>query len=71
VLLILPALVSALPDSWSTHIDPYLPSTAGQALTAVRPDPTDLAPWTGFAVFCAYLVVAVVAAAVLLQRRDA
>ena len=71
LVLILPALVSALPDSWSSHIDPYLPSTAGQALTAVRADPADLAPWTGFAVFCIYLVVAVVAAAVLLRRRDA
>ncbi|GAB2963086.1 ABC transporter permease subunit [Amycolatopsis acidiphila] len=71
VLLVLPALVSALPDSWSSHVDPYLPSAAGQALTAVRADPTSLAPWTGFAVFCGYLVVAVIAAAVLLERRDA
>ncbi|HJQ48710.1 MAG TPA: ABC transporter permease [Amycolatopsis sp.] len=71
LVLILPALVSALPDSWSAHIDPYLPSTAGQALTMVRGDPGNLAPWTGFAVFCAYLVAGVVVAAVLLRRRDA
>lgn len=71
LVLILPVLVSALPDSWSSTIEPYLPSTAGQALTTVRADPASLAPWTGFAVFCAYLVVAVVAAAVLLRRRDA
>ncbi|NKQ55990.1 ABC transporter permease subunit [Amycolatopsis sp. K13G38] len=71
VLLILPALVSALPESWSSHIDPYLPSTAGQGLTRVRVEPGYLAPWTGFAVFCAYLVAAVIVAAVLLRRRDA
>ncbi|WP_236791823.1 ABC transporter permease subunit [Amycolatopsis sp. GM8] len=71
LLLVLPALVSALPDSWSSKIDPYLPSTAGQAVTAAVPDPADLAPWTGFAVFAGYLVVAVVVAAVLLRRRDA
>jgi ABC-type transport system involved in multi-copper enzyme maturation permease subunit len=71
LLLVLPVLGSALPDSWARHIDPYLPSVAGQALTAVRADPETLAPWTGFGVFCAYLVVGVVAAVLLLKRRDA
>jgi ABC-type transport system involved in multi-copper enzyme maturation permease subunit len=71
LLLVLPALGSALPNSWAVHIDPYLPSTAGQALTLVRGDPESLAPWTGFWVFCVYLVVAIVLAAVLLRRRDA
>ncbi|MFF1613258.1 hypothetical protein ACFVYA_36295 [Amycolatopsis sp. NPDC058278] len=67
----LPGIAEALPDSWAPHIVPYLPSNAGQALVTVRPDTAMLAPWTGFAVFCAYVVVALVAAAVLLKRRDA
>ncbi|MEV6445183.1 ABC transporter permease [Amycolatopsis sp. NPDC051716] len=71
LLLVLPGIAEALPDSWAPHIVPYLPSNAGQALLAVRADPAMLAPWTGFAVFCAYVVVAVLAAVVLLKRRDA
>ncbi|HVV12274.1 ABC transporter permease [Amycolatopsis sp.] len=71
LLLVVPGLVEALPDSWSNTIGPYLPSTAGQAVAMVRADSGSLAPWTGFAVFCGYLVVAVVGAAVLLRRRDA
>jgi hypothetical protein len=31
----------------------------------------DLAPWTGFAVFGIYVVVAFIGAAVLVRRRDA
>jgi ABC-2 type transport system permease protein len=71
LLLILPLLASALPDSWGRHIVPYLPSNAGQQIMAIRVDPESLAPWTGFAWFCGYLVLGIVAAAMLLTRRDA
>lgn len=71
LLLVLPALGDALPDSWAPHIVPYLPSNAGQEVLTVHPEAGMLAPWTGFAVFCVYLVVAIAAAAVLLKRRDA
>jgi ABC-2 type transport system permease protein len=71
LLLVLPALGEALPDSWAQHINPYLPSNAGQSLTAVHPDPGMLAPWTGFGVFCVYVVVAFAFAVVLVKRRDA
>jgi ABC-2 type transport system permease protein len=71
LLLVLPALGEALPDSWSTHVVPYLPSDAGQSVTAVRPDPGSLAPWTGFGWFCVYALVAFVLAVVLVRRRDA
>jgi ABC-type transport system involved in multi-copper enzyme maturation permease subunit len=71
VLLVLPGIAEALPDTWAPYVVPYLPSNAGQALVAVRADPVMLAPWTGFAVFCGYVAVAIVAAAVLLKRRDA
>jgi ABC-2 type transport system permease protein len=71
LLLVLPALGEALPDSWAQHVNPYLPSTAGQSLTAVHPDPGLLAPWTGFGVFCLYAVIAFTAAAILVKQRDA
>jgi ABC-2 type transport system permease protein len=71
LLLILPLLAEALPDSWAQHIVPYLPSNAGARIMNPRISPGDLAPWTGFAWFCGYLVVSIVVAAVLLTRRDA
>jgi ABC-2 type transport system permease protein len=71
LLLILPLLTSALPASWSIHIRPYLPGSAGQQIMAMKFDPGDLSPWTGFAWFCGYLVVGIAVAAVLLARRDA
>lgn len=72
LLLILPALVAALPTSVADRVARYLPSTAGQQVMAVRPEePGLLSPWAGFAVFCAWLAVAVVLAALRLTRRDA
>jgi hypothetical protein len=71
LLLVLPALSDALPQSWSQHITPYLPSNAGQSMTAITPDPGMLAPWTGFGVFCLYVVAGFIAAAILVRRRDA
>ncbi|NMI01814.1 ABC transporter permease subunit [Pseudonocardia acidicola] len=70
VLLVLPVIVGVLPSTWQDQIGKYLPSNAGQAALTVKPDPAMLAPWTGMAVFAGYAVVAVVAAAVLLKRRD-
>jgi ABC-type transport system involved in multi-copper enzyme maturation permease subunit len=71
LLLIVPELARALPDSWQQHIDKYLPSNAGEAVTAVHTDPATLSPWVGFLVFCCYLAAALIAAAVLVRRRDA
>lgn len=70
LLLILPILVHFLPDPWPDRISKWLPGEAGQALWSVRPDPNTLAPWTGFGVLMAYVAVAMVAAAVVLRRRD-
>lgn len=71
LLLVLPLLAEALPESWAEHVVPYLPSQAGQQILVVVPEPEALTPWTAFAVFCAYLAAGVLAAAVLLRRRDA
>jgi ABC-2 type transport system permease protein len=71
VLLVLPVIASALPETWANRINKWLPSNAGQALMSLRSDTTMLSPWRGFAVFCGYIVATVIAAAVLLKRRDA
>jgi ABC-type transport system involved in multi-copper enzyme maturation permease subunit len=71
LLLVLPGIMNVLPQTWQNHISPYLPSNAGGAVTTVHPDPGTLAPWTGFAVFCLYAIVAIVIAAVLFNRRNA
>lgn len=70
VLLVLPAIMDVLPSTWQDVIAKYLPSNAGQAALAVKPDPAMLAPWTGMAVFAVYVVIGMAAAAVLLKRRD-
>ncbi|MEV1286152.1 ABC transporter permease [Micromonospora sp. NPDC049679] len=71
LLLILPTLAEVLPSSWAKHVVPYLPSNAGQAVMAVQQAPGDPAPWTGFGVFCAYAAATIIAAGILLKRRDA
>ena len=71
ILLVLPGVVSILPQSWQDTISPYLPSNAGAALYDLRPEPGTLEPWTGFGVFCLYAVAGLIAAAVILKRRDA
>lgn len=71
ILLVLPGVVSILPQTWQDNISPYLPSNAGAALYDLRPEPGSLDPWTGFGVFCLYAVAGLIAAAVVLKRRDA
>jgi ABC-2 type transport system permease protein len=71
VLLVLPGVVSILPQTWQDNISPYLPSNAGAAVYDLRPEPGSLDPWTGFGVFCLYAAAGLIAAAVILKRRDA
>ena len=71
LLLVLPASTEGLAHSWQRAINPYLPSYAGQALFNTTDDLHLLAPWTGFAVFCVYVAVALTVAAVVIERRDA
>ena len=61
-----------LPGSWADDVGKYVPTTAGQAVTAVHPDPmSSLPPWTGFGVFCGYAAVLLVLAALRMRRGDA
>jgi ABC-type transport system involved in multi-copper enzyme maturation permease subunit len=71
LLLVLPAVVNALPASLYNEVNKYLPMVAGtQVLTTVR-DTSLLAPWAGIGVFSLYAVAALGAGAVMLKRRDA
>jgi ABC-type transport system involved in multi-copper enzyme maturation permease subunit len=71
IILVLPVIASALPQTWGDRINKWLPSNAGQALMSFESDNTTLSPWRGFIVFCIYAVVAIGVAAALLERRDA
>lgn len=72
---VLPGLVGALPSSWQS-VTRYLPSSAGQAIIghtrfASASNRNLLSPWAGFGLFCTYVAVTAVAAAITLVRRDA
>lgn len=71
ILFVLPIIVHFLPSSWADPVNKYLPSNAGQVITNVKLDPSALAPWVGFGVFCGYAVLILAAAAVTMRRRDA
>ena len=72
VVLVLPILANALPDPYATDVSKYLPLSVGdQLISSAHADPTLLAPWTGFALLAGYVVVALVAGAIVLKRRDA
>lgn len=71
LLLILPGIGQLLPTSWQQHTLPYLPSNAGASMYAVHTDPTALSPTAGTLTLIAWVLVALVVAAVLLKRRDA
>ena len=71
VLIIFP-LAGLLPDSWGAHVHAYLPTIAGQLITADKHQSGQLlSPWQGFGVFCAWTALLLIAAVYLLDRRDA
>lgn len=82
VVLVAPALDGLLPGSIGAHIVASLPQQAGSAIYTVGKHGSAIfhahsasvltwSPWAGFGVFCAWTAAILVAAAVLLRRRDA
>ena len=70
-LLFLPsALADLLPPSIHYVIE-YMPANAGSQVFTAHYQPPALSPWGGFAVFCLYVLAALVAAVALTDRRDA
>jgi ABC-2 type transport system permease protein len=69
LLFVVPAIVDVIPSADS--IGPYLPGVAGLSIVSVTPEALEVGPWAGFGVLCAYVVVTMGAAAIMLVRRDA
>jgi len=74
LLFVLTILVNFLPQSWQNHLDKWMPADAGTQIwstVANHGQPPVFAPWTGFAVLCAYAAIALIAGLALFQKRDA
>jgi ABC-2 type transport system permease protein len=64
------ALVDLLPTTWRNHIIDYLPANAGSQILTTVPTRSALGPWAGLGVLCLYATAAIIAATVLISRRD-
>jgi ABC-2 type transport system permease protein len=68
---VVPVLLPLVPESLARWVGRYWFSLAGRQVMTVGDDPYLLGPWSGFAVMCASVAVALIAALVALRRRDA
>jgi ABC-type transport system involved in multi-copper enzyme maturation permease subunit len=71
LLFVLTILSGFLPSSWAVHVDKWIPFNAGGAIWENVSGASMFHPWTGFAVFCGYAAVALIAGLILFRRRDA
>jgi ABC-type transport system involved in multi-copper enzyme maturation permease subunit len=71
LLFVLFVLAQFLPQSWAVHVDQWIPFNAGAAIWENTTAPHMLSPWTGFAVFCGYAAVALIAGLWRFRTRDA
>ncbi len=74
ILLILPLLVQALPNSIAMNVRRFLPDRIGADMISANGSlhGSDVfSPWVGFLILVGYVIVANVVGAVLLTRRDA
>jgi lysylphosphatidylglycerol synthetase-like protein (DUF2156 family) len=71
VLLVLPGIAQALPDSWRNPVTEFWPTQAGEQLTSVHNAAHTLPPWPGFGVMCLFVAIVYAIAWTLLDHRDA
>ncbi|MFC6083174.1 ABC transporter permease subunit [Sphaerisporangium aureirubrum] len=71
VALLIPAMSSLYPDWLAAFVVKYFLTTAGARIAGVGEQPPLLPAWAGFAVFCAYTAVLLLAALTVFRRRDA
>jgi ABC-2 type transport system permease protein len=71
VVLVLPVLFGDVLGNWGKNVGKFLPSSAGMRFAESIPDGYSLTPWWGLAVLVGWMLVGLVAAVVLLRRRDA
>jgi ABC-type transport system involved in multi-copper enzyme maturation permease subunit len=70
-LLLVPGLMSLLPSSWKTNINPYLPSNAGEAMFTLHHSAGMLSAGAGLLVLLGWTALALGGAAYRLMRSDA
>jgi ABC-type transport system involved in multi-copper enzyme maturation permease subunit len=70
VILVLPILFELVFPSWGDYIAAVLPTGAGQSFSTNLPQPHALSPWPGLALMVGWVVAALVAAGLVLRRRD-
>lgn len=71
ILFVLPIVANLLPSSWQDDVANWLPSNAGSRLLTLKHAAHQFGPWTGFAVFCGYIVIVLGVGLFLFVRRDA
>jgi ABC-type transport system involved in multi-copper enzyme maturation permease subunit len=71
ILIVLPVAAYLLPARIRDDVMAYLPDSAGMAILQTTPSPAQLPPWTGFTVFMVYTAITLLAATLVLRRRDA
>jgi ABC-type transport system involved in multi-copper enzyme maturation permease subunit len=71
VVLVLPLIAEALPDSWRNPVTEFWPTQAGNQITSVYHSAHTLQPWPGFGVMCLFVAIVYAIAWTLLDRRDA
>ncbi|WP_344857595.1 ABC transporter permease [Planomonospora alba] len=71
LIFVLPQMTGMLPGEWGATVRKYFTTNAGDQIVRVEAVDGQLGPWAGFGVYCAWIAVTLVAAAVLLRRRDA
>lgn len=71
ILLLVRILSGGLPAPWPARVEKYWPTMAGEKIAAVVQDPSNLAPWTGFALLCGAVAVLLAIGSVVFHRRDA
>jgi ABC-2 type transport system permease protein len=65
-------LAGMIPGSAGVTLEKFMPSTAGQAIASVHPDPaTALGPWAGLGLFAGYTLIVLALAARRMSRGDA
>ncbi|MEV1245005.1 ABC transporter permease subunit [Nonomuraea sp. NPDC050022] len=70
LIMVLPTVASQLPGEWGRTVAEYFTTNAG-LLVVSGESRGSLGPWSGFAVYLAWVAVAMIAGAVLMRRRDA
>ena len=72
VMLVLPVVVSAFPNSLQHQVQRFLPLDIGSVMINIKnPYPDGFSPWVGLLILCGYTGLILAVGMVLLVRRDA